>query len=329
MPKKIDPQALLSGDRRSLAKCITLVESTLPSDRAIAASLIEDILPHTGNSLRVGISGVPGVGKSTFIETFGLHLIDAGKKVAVLAVDPSSPVAGGSILGDKTRMTGLSRSEHVYIRPSPTSGMMGGIAHKTRETILLCEAAGYDMILVETVGVGQSEVDVYSMVDFYMMLMVPNAGDELQGIKRGITELVDAIIINKADGPSITLAETARQYYQKALHLLRPDSGFWKPRVLTCSATEDTNLDEIVSMIFEFQQSAAQENRLLARRETQNLSWLKRLINNEVEQRLKHNKAIGKIYPGMEQDVITGKRTPLSAASEIIDLLFGKNNGQQ
>ena len=324
MPEKIDNQALLSGDRRALAKCITLVESTLPADRDLATSLIEEILPETGNSLRIGISGVPGVGKSTFIESFGLHLIETGKKIAVLAVDPSSPIAGGSILGDKTRMTQLSRSKDAFIRPSPSSGMMGGIAHKTRETILLCEAAGYDIILVETVGVGQSEVDVYSMVDFFMMLMVPNAGDDLQGIKRGITELVDSIIINKADGPSIPLAQTAKQYYQNALHLIRADSDFWRPRVLTCSSTEKTNIDEIVSMIFEFQTLATEANRLQDRRENQNLSWLKRLINNEVEQRLKHNEAIRDIYPNLENDVSTGKRSPLNAATEVINLLFDK-----
>ena len=324
MPEKIDSRALLSGDRRALAKCITLVESTLPADRDLATSLIEEILPETGNSLRIGISGVPGVGKSTFIESFGLHLIETGKKIAVLAVDPSSPIAGGSILGDKTRMTQLSRSKDAFIRPSPSSGMMGGIAHKTRETILLCEAAGYDIILVETVGVGQSEVDVYSMVDFFMMLMVPNAGDDLQGIKRGITELVDSIIINKADGPSIPLAQTAKQYYQNALHLIRADSDFWRPRVLTCSSTEKTNIDEIVSMIFEFQTLATETNRLQDRRENQNLSWLKRLINNEVEQRLKHNEAIRDIYPNLENDVSTGKRSPLNAATEVINLLFDK-----
>ena len=324
MPEKIDNQALLSGDRRALAKCITLVESTLPADRALATSLIEDILPNTGNSLRIGISGVPGVGKSTFIESFGLHLIETGKKIAVLAVDPSSSIAGGSILGDKTRMTQLSRSPDAFIRPSPSSGMMGGIAHKTRETILLCEAAGYDIILVETVGVGQSEVDVYSMVDFFMMLMVPNAGDDLQGIKRGITELVDSIIINKADGPSIPLAQTAKQYYQNALHLLRADSDFWRPKVLTCSSTEKTNIDQIASMIFEFQALATEENRLQNRREKQNLSWLKRLINNEVEQRLKHNETIRDVYPNLENDVIAGKRSPLNAATEVIDLLFDK-----
>ena len=324
MPDKIDSRALLSGDRRALAKCITLVESTLPADRDLATSLIEEILPETGNSLRIGISGVPGVGKSTFIESFGLHLIETGKKIAVLAVDPSSPIAGGSILGDKTRMTQLSRSNDAFIRPSPSSGMMGGIAHKTRETILLCEAAGYDIILVETVGVGQSEVDVYSMVDFFMMLMVPNAGDDLQGIKRGITELVDSIIINKADGPSIPLAQTAKQYYQNALHLIRADSDFWRPRVLTCSSTEKTNIDEIVSMIFEFQTLATEANRLQDRRENQNLSWLKRLINNEVEQRLKHNEAIRDIYPNLENDVSTGKRSPLNAATEVINLLFDK-----
>lgn len=325
MIQTIDTEALLAGDRRSLAKCITLVESTLPADRAVAELLIEKILPNTGNSLRIGISGVPGVGKSTFIELFGLYLINKGKKVAVLAVDPSSPIAGGSILGDKTRMTDLSRSEHAFIRPSPSSGMMGGIAHKTRETMLLCEAAGYDIILVETVGVGQSEVDVYSMVDFFMMLMVPNAGDDLQGIKRGITELVDTIIINKADGQSIPLAETAKQYYQSALHLIRAESAIWTPRVLTCSSMENTNIDVIADMVFEFQEIVAQDNHLQARRSRQNLNWLKRLINNEVEQRLRHNETISEIYPNLELDVVEGRRTPLNAAHEVIDLLFSKN----
>lgn len=263
--------SLLSGDRRALAKCITLIESTRPKDREAADRLIEQALPHAGNSLRIGISGVPGVGKSTFIESFGLHLVKTGKRVAVLAVDPSSPIAGGSILGDKTRMPELSRSDDAFIRPSPTSGITGGIAQKTRESMLLCEAAGYDMILVETVGVGQAEVEVHGMVDFFLVLMVPNAGDDLQGIKRGITELVDGIVINKADGESIALAMQAKQHYQSAMNLLRGDHEFWKPRVLTCSALEQTNLDEVWSMINEYRVTADKGNHLARKRERQNL----------------------------------------------------------
>ncbi|PIE37640.1 MAG: methylmalonyl Co-A mutase-associated GTPase MeaB, partial [Gammaproteobacteria bacterium] len=231
----IDLQGLLDGNRRALAKAITLIESKLPAHRQQSQEVLTEILPHSGNSIRIGITGVPGVGKSTFIEAFGLHLIEHGKRVAVLAVDPSSPLAGGSILGDKTRMEELSRREEAFIRPSPTEGALGGVAQKTRETLLLCEAAGYDVILVETVGVGQSEFQVAGMVDFFMVLMLPGGGDELQGIKKGIMELADALVINKADGPSEQLAETTRQHYQSAMRLLRQNS-FWTPHVTTCSA---------------------------------------------------------------------------------------------
>ncbi len=209
----ISVQAILDGNRRALAKAITLVESHLPEHIEQAQALLDQVLPHTGNSLRIGISGVPGVGKSTFIEAFGLYLISQGKKVAVLAVDPSSPLAGGSILGDKTRMEHLARDERAFIRPSPTSGSLGGVANKTRESILLVEAAGYDVVLVETVGVGQSEYEVAGMVDFFTVLMLPNAGDELQGIKKGILELADALLINKADGDSVNLAEKTKRHY--------------------------------------------------------------------------------------------------------------------
>src|SRR5690554_5541424 len=238
----IDVDLLLSGNRRALAKAITLIESKRDVDRAKSQELLERILPHSGKSIRVGISGVPGVGKSTFIESFGLYLLSQGKKLAVLAVDPSSPIAGGSILGDKTRMEYLSREENAFIRPSPSEGALGGVALKTRETMLLCEAAGYDVILVETVGVGQSEYEVASMVDFFLVLMLPNAGDELQGIKKGIMELADALVINKADGESMNYAEQTRRHYQNALHLLRHTS-FWTPQVLTCSALKNENIE--------------------------------------------------------------------------------------
>ncbi len=313
-------QGLLAGDRRALAKAITLVESKRSEDRERANELIEQILPRSGNSYRIGISGVPGVGKSTFIEAFGLYLIAQGKRVAVLAVDPSSPVGGGSILGDKTRMTSLSRAPQAFIRPSPSSGIMGGIAQRTRETILLCEAAGYDVVLVETVGVGQSEVEVHGMVDFFMLLMVPNAGDELQGIKRGITELVDAIVINKADGESIPLANQARSYYQSAFDMLRGHDEY-KPRVLTCSALEKTRLDDIWQMVSDYFAWLNEGDRLSARRRHQSLAWMKRLVNMEIERRLGSSE-LADHYHFLESEVSAGKITPLNAAEQVVAKLL-------
>ena len=247
----ISLDALVEGDRLALAKAITLIESSRSDHRAAAQELLGRLLPKTGHSIRIGISGVPGVGKSTFIERFGLLLLSLGKRVAVLAVDPSSPVAGGSILGDKTRMEVLSRSSDAFIRPSPAGRTLGGVAQRTRETLLLCEAAGFDVILVETVGVGQSEHQVAGMVDFFMLLMLPGGGDELQGIKKGILELADALVINKADGDSKALAAQAQQHYQNALHLLSNPS-FWTPKVVTCSALEDQGIDSIWTMITDF-----------------------------------------------------------------------------
>jgi LAO/AO transport system kinase len=313
--------ALMAGDRRALAKAITLVESKRPDDRNRANDLLEQILPVTGASCRIGISGVPGVGKSTFIEAFGLYLIGLGRRVAVLAVDPSSPVGGGSILGDKTRMPELSRVPQAFIRPSPSSGIMGGIAQRTRETILLCEAAGYDVVLVETVGVGQSEVEVHGMVDFFLLLMVPNAGDELQGIKRGITELVDAIVINKADGDSISLANQARSYYQSAFDMLR-GADEWKPRVLTCSALEKTRLDDIWAMISEYFGWMHEDNRLIDMRRQQSLAWMKRLVNLEIERRLQGNE-LADHYRHLEDEVRSGNMTPLRAAEQVVAKLLG------
>ncbi len=316
-----DIEWLTSGSRRALAKSITLIESKRLQDREAAISLIESALPHTGNSLRIGISGVPGVGKSTFIESFGLQLINQGKKVAVLAVDPSSPVAGGSILGDKTRMPDLSRADNAFIRPSPSSGVMGGIAQTTRECILLCEASGYDVILIETVGVGQSEVEVYGMVDFFMLLMVPNSGDDLQGIKRGITELVDGVVINKADGDSIGLALQTQQFYQSAFNIFRANDT-WKPQVLTCSALERSNLVAVWDMLTEFEQRAKTNATFIARRATQNVVWLKKLITMEIEQRILASDEARQSYPELEQQVASGQLTPFSAASQILNLVF-------
>lgn len=316
----INTEALLKGNRRALAKAITLVESKLDAHRETAQELLEQLLQHTGNSIRIGITGIPGVGKSTFIETFGLYLIAQGKKVAVLAVDPSSPLAGGSILGDKTRMEELSRNENAFIRPSPSEGALGGVAQKTRETMLLCEAAGYDVILVETVGVGQSEYEVAGMVDFFMVLMLPNAGDELQGIKRGIMELADALIINKADGESVNLAQQTRRHYENALHLLRHTS-FWSPQVMTCSAQEKQNIDAVWGMIANYHVDAIKQNAFYEKRARQNREWMDKLLNEMLQLKLKQNPAVQKQLPELRQKVIDGETTPYSAAKTLIELL--------
>jgi len=307
-------------NRLSLAKAITLVESKRADHREEAQRLLEKILPHTGQSIRIGITGVPGVGKSTFIEAFGLHLIKQGKKVAVLAVDPSSPLAGGSILGDKTRMEELSRQEKAFIRPSPSEGSLGGVAHKTRETMLLCEAAGYDAIIVETVGVGQSEYEVASMVDFFLVLMLPNAGDELQGIKKGILELADALVINKADGDNLHQAKQAQQHYQNAFHLLK-ENDFWTPRVLSCSALENTHIDTVWEMILEYQKTATEKNIFHQKRQQQNSQWMKKLLHEMIDLRLSQNEAVRKLSQKLEQDVIQGSCTPYAAARQIVEKL--------
>lgn len=316
----INLDLLRQGNRRALAKAITLVESTLECHRAQAQDILNTLLPETGNSIRIGITGTPGVGKSTFIEAFGLYLIERGKKVAVLAVDPSSPLAGGSILGDKTRMEMLSRSDNAYIRPSPSGGSLGGVAQKSRETLLLCEAAGYDVILVETVGVGQSEYEVAGMVDFFMVLMLPNAGDELQGIKKGIMELADALVINKADGDSANMAEQTRRHYQSAMSLLH-HASFWTPRVLTCSALQRSNIDTIWAMITDYQQQAVDKKLFYEKRARQNREWMQKLIFEQLERKLNENTAVREQIPELEQQVICGQTTPYAAAKKIIDLL--------
>ncbi len=312
--------AIVAGDRRALAKAITLVESTLESHRESAQTLLESLLPHTGNSVRVGITGIPGVGKSTFIESFGLRLIEQGKRVAVLAVDPSSPIAGGSILGDKTRMESLSRSEGAFIRPSPSAGALGGVALKTRETILLCEAAGYDVILVETVGVGQSEYEVAAMVDFFMVLMLPNAGDELQGIKKGIMELADALLINKADGESMNLAEQTRRHYENAMHLLRHNT-FWTPRVMTCSALTQDNIEAVWGMISDFKIDAINNQCFHEKRARQAKDWMDKLIGELLQMKLDQNPQVKRLRPQLEAQVLAGETTPYAAATRLINEL--------
>lgn len=318
MAFKFDLEKLRQGKRRMLAKTITLVESSKEDHRAEAQTILEQVLPYAGNSIRIGITGIPGVGKSTFIETFGRYLIEQGKKVAVLAVDPSSPVAGGSILGDKTRMEELGREPNAFIRPSPSSGALGGVAQKTRETMLLCEAAGFDVVLVETVGVGQSEYEVASMVDFFMVLMLPNAGDELQGIKKGILELADALVINKADGESVNLAEQTQRHYRNALHLLQYPT-FWQPRVTTCSALKRKNISDVWEMICEYWGEAEENGTFDRKRAQQSKEWMLKLIRELLELRLMRNPEVKTLWPEMEQQVIEGRTTPYAAALAIMD----------
>lgn len=313
-------QELLSGNRRALAKAITLVESTLDAHREQAQDILEQVLPHSGNSIRIGITGVPGVGKSTFIEAFGLYLIEQGKRVAVLAVDPSSPIAGGSILGDKTRMEELSRREEAFIRPTPSAGALGGVAQKTRETMLLCEAAGYDVILVETVGVGQSEYQVAGMVDFFMVLMLPGGGDELQGIKKGIMELADALVINKADGDSAKLAAMTQRQYASAMGLLR-HSSFWSPPVLTCSAMSSTGIDAVWSMVLDYAAKAQAQHAFTARRTRQNLAWMQQLLNEMLMLKLTQNADAKVRLQALEKAVERQELTAFAAVRQIMDQL--------
>jgi LAO/AO transport system kinase len=313
-------QGLLEGNRRALAKAITLVESKLATHREQAQGILEQVLPHSGNSIRIGITGVPGVGKSTFIEAFGLYLIEQGKRVAVLAVDPSSPIAGGSILGDKTRMEELSRREEAFIRPSPAEGALGGVAQKTRETMLLCEAAGYDVILVETVGVGQSEYQVAGMVDFFMVLMLPGGGDELQGIKKGIMELADALVINKADGDSEKLATMTQRQYTSAMNLLRHTS-FWTPRVMTCSALKTINIDTVWGMVVDYYFQALEEQAFQSKRAQQNRNWMHQLVNEMLLLTLSQNSDVKALLPELEQGVENRDITAYAAARKIMDKL--------
>lgn len=313
-------KAILDGNRRALAKAITLIESHLPEHIVQGQQLLDQLLPHTGNSIRIGISGIPGVGKSTFIEAFGLYLISLGKRVAVLAVDPSSPLAGGSILGDKTRMEYLAREEKAFIRPSPTSGSLGGVANKTRESILLVEAAGYDVVLVETVGVGQSEYEVAGMVDFFTVLMLPNAGDELQGIKKGILELADSLLVNKSDGESVQLAQMTKRHYENAFHLLRQNS-FWTPQVMPISALENNNIEAVWGMVIDYVSQAKEQDSFTTKRAQQNRNWLDKLIHELLEQILMQNTNAQELWPRLELDVVNGKMTPFAAAKAIIKTL--------
>lgn len=320
----IDINNLIKGDRRTLAKAITLLESTKDSDRILAQELLDKALPHTGKSFRLGITGVPGVGKSSFIEAFGQYLIEKGHKVAVLAVDPSSPINGGSIMGDKTRMEKLSQEPNAFIRPSPTSGSLGGVSHKTREAALLCEAAGFDFILIETVGVGQSEYEVHSMVDFFAILMLPNAGDELQGIKRGILELADLIIVNKADGDMMNLAKAAVQQYSGALELLTSVS-LWKPKVVTSSSVNKVGISEIYDVLSEYRNSELISKLITQKRSEQHIDWFNKLIHELIELKINSKLEFKKQKTDLEKDVAALKTSPLKAAHKLVDTILFKS----
>ena len=314
----IDLKLLHSGDRRTLAKAITLVESTNTNHQKEAQELIQKILPQTGKSFRIGISGTPGVGKSTFIEAFGKELTSRGLKIAVLAVDPTSPVSGGSILGDKTRMEELSQDSNAFIRPSPSSGSLGGVAFKTREALLLCEAAGFDVILVETVGVGQSEYEVSDLVDYFTLLMLPGGGDELQGIKKGILELADIVIVNKADGANKQNAETTKNDYQNAFNLM---AGHHESvvQVLSCSALEKSNIKEIADTVFSNLDELKKSGSLDKKRKEQNISWFKRLVDELLKKSLFSDKETAKLYNELSEKVGASKANPLDSAKQLID----------
>jgi len=304
-----------------LSRAITLIESRLPADGEKAALLLDRILPHTGKSRRVGITGVPGVGKSTFIDALGMYVIcDRGERVAVLSVDPSSPISGGSILGDKTRMERLSLEERAFIRPSPAGGHLGGVAPRTRETILLCEAAGYRNVFIETVGVGQSETAVRSMSDFFLLLMLAGAGDELQGIKRGIIEMIDGMAINKADGDNLLKAECAREEYASALHLFPASADGWIPRVLACSSMKKTGIAEVWQMILEHEAQLEVSGRIADRRTREALQWMNDLISMGLAELFRSQPAVAERLPVLQRGVREGSVTPLAASHELLRL---------
>lgn len=312
---------LHKGNHTSLSKAITLIESTVSSDQQKAQELIKLCLPYANNSVRVGITGVPGVGKSTFIETLGSLLTDQNKKVAVLAVDPSSSVSHGSILGDKTRMSRLSQDANAFIRPSASGDSLGGVARKTREAIILCEAAGFDTILIETVGVGQSETVVHSMVDFFLLLKLAGAGDELQGIKRGIIEMADAIVINKADGENVNAARAAKTAFAKALHLYPPKPSNWQPTVITCSALEETGIKETWKLLESYFRQSKKSPHFIEKRAGQNKFWLLQTIENQLKDNFYQSEAVQQQLPEILEKVAQGKISPFQAASELL-----KNN---
>lgn len=311
-------KGILANDIAMLSKAITMVESTNPDHQKIANSLIENCLKKESNTVRIGVSGVPGVGKSTFIERFGSLIANTGSKVAILTVDPTSSQTKGSILGDKTRMYELVQTENVFIRPSPSGDSLGGVARKTRESIILLEAAGYDVIIVETVGVGQSEIAVHSMVDFFLLLKLAGAGDELQGIKRGIIEMADAIAINKADGENVRSAKNAEAEFKRALHLFPPKTNGWTTKVVTCSALENTGIDHIWEMVKEYVTETKRSGYFNENRQRQNKSWLTQHIQGLLTDDFKQNKKVSQLLPELQQEVMLGSISPFMAAKKLM-----------
>lgn len=315
--------AIRAGDRRALARGITLVESTRADHRAAAEALLAALLPHTGGAVRLGISGVPGVGKSTFIEAFGLHVIGQGHRVAVLAVDPSSQRTGGSILGDKTRMEALSRDPSAFIRPSPAGTTLGGVARRTREAMLLLEAAGFDLVIVETVGVGQSETAVADMVDLFLLLLPPAGGDELQGIKKGIVELADLIVVNKADGDLVAAARHAVAEYRHALHMLRPASPHWRVPVLSCSAITGAGVPEVWDAVGRYRAALGPTGGIARRRAEQARAWMWSEIRESLVAAFTADPAVRGALAGLEADVAAGRTTPGLAARLLLERFRG------
>lgn len=315
---------ILKGDKTALSRAITLVESTNPEHLEKANEVIKGCLPYANNSNRIGITGVPGVGKSTFIEAFGTYLTSIGKKVAVLAVDPSSSISHGSILGDKTRMEELVKDKNAYIRPSASGDTLGGVARKTRETIILCEACGFDTIIIETVGVGQSETAVHSMVDFFLLLKISGAGDELQGIKRGIMEMADTIVINKADGDNIAKAKLAKTEFSRALHLFPAKSSGWIPKVTTCSAYEKTGIDAIWDIISEYLELVKANHYFEEKRQNQNQFWMMETINEHLKSHFYNHSNVVQFLEENKKAVLNNEISPFAAAMNLLEQYFNK-----
>lgn len=315
-------EGILNNNLSILSQAVTLIESAKPEHQLLAQQIIEKCLPYSGKSVRIGITGVPGAGKSTSIDVFGTHLIRQNHKVAVLAIDPSSEVTKGSILGDKTRMEKLSQEKNAFIRPSPSAGSLGGVARKTRETIILCEAAGFDRIIIETVGVGQSETAVHSMVDFFLLIQLAGTGDELQGIKRGIMEMADGIVINKADGSNIEKAKLAQSHFRNALHLFPlPESG-WKPEVLTYSGYYEIGIAEIWNMIDKYIDFVTNNGYFDYRRNEQSKYWMYETINDRLKSNFYNNELIQNRLIQLEQDVLSSRKSSFTAATEILEIYF-------